>query len=422
MKQKIAIIGGGLSGLSAGVYLAQAGYQVTLFEAAKQLGGRARSITYQNQTLDNGQHICLGAYQSLLDLMDLLKINEEDAFLRLPFEFHLLPHFHLTLTHKRAPWHLIQGIWQAKGINLLERWRLIHIMQWLKKHNYHLTEDQNVLDWLKTHKQTRNLIDAFWTPLCLAALNTPIEIASAQILARVLKESLGTTASSCDLLLPKQDLSQLLPDHAARYIVQHHGEIHTGTRIQSIKYDQKNWYVDHALFNQVIIAVAPHQLAKLTLPTFVETTLAPLQGWSYQAIATLYLQYPPEVQLPHPMQGLINQTAQWIFDRRYTHNQRGLIAVVISAINAKRPSNLLLQQVQDELRTFFQIQSPPLWHKIIIEKRATFSAVAKLIRPLVKEENGLWIAGDYLTPDYPATIESAIKCGKIISQKIREQI
>lgn len=421
MKQKIAIIGGGLSGLSAGVYLTQAGYHVTLFEAAKQLGGRARTITYQNQTLDNGQHICLGAYQSLLDLMRLLKINEETAFLRLPFAFHLFPHFHLALTDKRSPWHLIQGIWQAKGINLLERWRLIRIMQWLKKHNYHLAEDQNVLDWLKAHKQTRNLIDVFWTPLCLAALNTPIEIASAQILARVLKESLGNTASSCDLLLPKQDLSQLLPDHAAHYIMHHHGEIHTGTRIQSIKYDKKGWYVDHALFNQVIIAIAPHQLAKITLPTFVETSLAPLQDWSYQAIATIYLQYPPEVQLPHPMQGLINQTAQWIFDRRYTHSQKGLIAVVISAINAKIPSHLLLQQVQDELRTFFQIQSPPLWHKIIIEKRATFSAVAKLVRPLIEGENGLWLAGDYLTADYPATIESAIKCGKIISQKIREQ-
>ena len=65
----VLIVGGGWSGLAAGVELTRHGVPVTLLEASRQLGGRARAVRFGDSRIDNGQHILLGAYQSVLDLL-----------------------------------------------------------------------------------------------------------------------------------------------------------------------------------------------------------------------------------------------------------------------------------------------------------------------------------------------------------------
>jgi len=56
----VAVVGGGWAGCSAALTLAEAGVPVTLFEASRTLGGRARAVELGRQPLDNGQHILLG--------------------------------------------------------------------------------------------------------------------------------------------------------------------------------------------------------------------------------------------------------------------------------------------------------------------------------------------------------------------------
>ena len=55
-----AIIGGGYAGMAAAVTLAENNIPVTVFESAKQLGGRARAVVQNATQLDNGQHILTG--------------------------------------------------------------------------------------------------------------------------------------------------------------------------------------------------------------------------------------------------------------------------------------------------------------------------------------------------------------------------
>ena len=86
--KKLTIIGAGWSGLACAVAATQAGWQVELFEAANEAGGRARSLdqSFAGVPLDNGQHILLGAYRDTLDLMRTVGVNPDDVLLRLPLD------------------------------------------------------------------------------------------------------------------------------------------------------------------------------------------------------------------------------------------------------------------------------------------------------------------------------------------------
>ena len=61
MPKTAHIIGAGISGLSAAVRLANAGYKVHVHEATQQAGGRCRSYfdAATNLTIDNGNHLLL---------------------------------------------------------------------------------------------------------------------------------------------------------------------------------------------------------------------------------------------------------------------------------------------------------------------------------------------------------------------------
>jgi uncharacterized protein with NAD-binding domain and iron-sulfur cluster len=62
--------------------------------------------------------------------------------------------------------------------------------------------------------------------------------------------------------------------------------------------------------------------------------------------------------------------------------------------------------------------TPARWHKVIREKRATFSAQPGLHRPACETSNPrLFLAGDYTWADYPATLEGAVRSGRRAAQK-----
>ena len=86
ISRSIAVIGGGWAGCTAAVELARAGFKVTLFEAARVLGGRARRIETDRKLLDNGQHILLGAYRETLRVMQLVGVDPAQALLKLPLQ------------------------------------------------------------------------------------------------------------------------------------------------------------------------------------------------------------------------------------------------------------------------------------------------------------------------------------------------
>ena len=402
---KVAVIGGGWAGLAAAVELTAGGAHVTLFDAGQTLGGRARSVSIQGQTLDNGQHILLGAYRETLSLMQRVGVNPEHCLQRLPLTILDNAGFHLALPNLPAPFHLALGLITAKGISTSNKIKAAWWMDQLKRRKFKLPADSTVSAWLDTGNQQGAIRHQLWEPLCLAALNTPAQRASAQIFANVLKDSLGSPhRSDTDFLIPKRPLGELLPEPAKTWLEAHGAKIHLSHRVKNLV----GTAVDDEQFDAVIVAVAPQHAAKL-LPDSNQLT-------QFEPIATVYLQFDQAVQLPFQV---VNLAGQWAIDRG-----NGLIACVLSGHSTGNPAWETLSKAElvnvlcSEL-TAFGICHQPLGHKIIIEKRATFSCQPNLVRPPIKTAHpNVFQIGDHTWAEYPATIEGAVRSGLFAAKQL----
>jgi len=417
----IAIVGGGMAGLAAAVKLTQQGQLVTLFEAAPSLGGRARGLDYKGLRLDNGQHILLGAYHETLSLLALVGVKESTMFTRLPLGLQVInlltgTDFLLKASpHLPAPLHILYGLLTAQGVSMSEKLSAIRFMVSMRLKRFTLKQDQSLGNLLATHHQSPAFIQSLWEPLCLAALNTPLAQASAQIFLNVLRDSFTKKKQDADVLLANTDLSALISEPIATYLRKNGSVVATSTAIERITptsngYSLQTKTAQHQ-FKRVILACGPHQLKNFaeTLPKLSVLT----EHFTYQPITTVYLQYAEDVTLPEPMIGIVNSLGQWVFDRGQIVGQKGLIAVVISAhAPFKQTQAALAEQIAGELKQLFPHLAQPIWHKVITEKRATFNCEYSLKKP----ENttsyaNLYIAGDYTKGDYPATIEGAVRSG-----------
>ena len=407
---KLAVIGAGYAGLAAAVELAAAGRQVEIFEASRVLGGRARAAQIEGFTVDNGQHILVGAYSETLRLMRTVGADPGRLLRRTPLRFEFPGEFMMVAPRLPAPLHTAFALLLAQGLDWREKRAAIRLMRGLQAGNFRVEPEITVAGWLEQNRTPPRQRRFLWEPLCIAALNTPAERASAQVLANVLRDSLAGRREASDMLLPQVNLSALFPEPAAQFVTQHRGMLHSGHRVASLRRAGNAWLIDDTgPFAQVVIAVAPYHLGNL-LPE-----LAPqVAHFDWEPIVTSYFSYPPTVNLPQPMLGVDAGLAQWLFDRGQLCGQRGLIAAVISARgrHLDLPTAELEGGIHEEIARLVPHLPAPLAVQTITEKRATFACVPNLQRPPARTGlPGLWLAGDYVAGDYPATLEGAVRSG-----------
>jgi squalene-associated FAD-dependent desaturase len=421
----VAVIGAGWAGCAAAVELARRGAKVTVYEAARTPGGRARRIDYRGHLLDNGQHILLGAYRDTLRLMRSVGLRPSELLLRLPLQMRYSPHedgMDLVAPRLPAPWHLLVSVLRAKGLSMVDKLSLARFTSAARWMGWQLHVDCTVAELLERFEQNERLTKLMWRPLCIAALNTPPERASAKVFLAVLRDSLGAGRSASDMLLPRVDLSALFPDAALAWVEKHGGIVLTGTHVHAIAQDCDAWIVDagdHQHRYQQVVLATPASHSQ-TLLAEVDTDTSRMLDFDYEAITTCYLQYESSVKLPAPMMALIDDPAaghwgQFVFDRGQLDGmQAGLLSVVISASGMAIASDSLEHSVATQLAKALQMPqlASPLWSKAITEKRATFACVPEMKRPTnATSQRGLWLAGDYTKGEYPATIEGAVRSG-----------
>lgn len=431
----VVIIGAGWSGLAAAVKLTERGYKITLFESAKQAGGRARSVNFNEFNVDNGQHILIGAYIQCLNVMNTVGIDTEKKLKRLPLQLTVIDKTKLILKSPPlpAPLHLLYALLTATGLSFKDKFAGVKFGLYLKKNNYHFKNDISVKDLFKLTKQTDILIKQLWEPLCLATMNTPIETASASVFMTVFKDAFTHKTADADSLLPTTDLSNLFPNAAIEYIEKNGGKVYLKSRVEHIeitndtiksitaKIDNQSTQIDAS---NVIIATAPQNTNKLISenPT-LRTISKNIEQFNYEPIVTIYLQFPEDTKLPRAMTGLSSTLSQWVFDRGNFCQQKGLISVVISSTGEHMAMDdaKLTQTVLGEISVLFEDKPALIDSFVIREKRATFSCNTDInnIRPKNKTNvKGLYLAGDYTDTGYPATLEGAVRSGIAASNLI----
>lgn len=418
LRGRFAVIGGGWAGLAAAVELASSGVEVHLFEAARQLGGRARRVVIDDIALDNGQHILLGAYRDSLAMIRKAGGDPERLLLRIPLELVFPGAFSLRAPRwLPAPLHLLVGLLRAEGLSREEKFAAIRFMTMMQLRGFKLREDSSVRELMQRHVQPANVVRYLWEPLCIAALNTAIADSSARIFLRVLRDSFTQGARDSDLLIPRADLGALFPDLAAATVTAAGGRIRLGEPVEYMLRDGRDWLIagpnGRERYSAVVCALPPWRATGL-LPPELDKTIAQLQALAYEAILTCYLQYPAGTRLPRPMIGLSREISQWAFDRGQLEGPAGLVAVVVSASGKLRglEHDALAEAIDEELRSVVPGLAAPLWHRVISEKRATFRASPNLSRPQAgRLLPGLALAGDYVENGYPATIEGAVRSG-----------
>jgi len=442
MPGDIAIVGAGWAGLSAAVRLTQAGRRVRVFEAAPSAGGRAREARLDfgagPVTLDAGQHLLVGAYRECLDLAQLLHDGVA------PFERHELSlrdtaGLRLHAPRLPAPLHLAAALVGARGLSFGERLATVRLLHGLRKDGWRAQAGETAAQLLRRWRQPETLVDRLWSPLCMAALNTDAEEACAATFANVLRDTLGAARGASDFVLPRSTLDDLLARPACDWLRARGAQLAFGAAVRAIARASDGWRLqldaDRGAATdaaQLVLALPPYAAARLLAPLLGDAaargaSTAELDAFVYDAIVTVYLAWPASARPTLPRWIMLRESrergqhGQWLFDRGRFREQR-IAAVVISArgrLSDLPPAAIadgVARQVADQLGLPL-----PMATRTVTEKRATFRCTPG--RPRVEADHfadvlpGLWLAGDFAWPAYPATLEGAVRSGRAAAER-----
>ena len=422
---RVAVIGAGWAGMAAAVQATRDGHQVTVFDAARTLGGRARAVPGtlpdgREVTLDNGQHILIGAYTDSLRLMRQVGVDPDAALLRLPLTLRFPDGAGLQFPYTAwlpTPLDAFVGIARARSWPLGARWGLLReALRW-QMAGFQCAPALSVAQLCQ--RLAPVVLQELIEPLCVSALNTPAMQASAQVFLRVLQDALFGIQGGSHLLLPRQDLSALFPTAAADWLQQQGGVVRPGTRVTQIQAQGAQWHVNGEPFAAVLLAASASESARLLMeyaPTAPDSIANSMTRWAaeaqtlrYEAITTVYA-WGDSARLTAPMQTLRNSAAapaQFVFDRGQLGGPAGLLAFVVSASDTER--DVLQDQVLVQAQAQLGLALQPV--QTVVEKLATFACTPGLQRPRQDIAPGLLACGDYVAGPYPATLEGAVRSG-----------
>jgi hydroxysqualene dehydroxylase len=440
---KVLVAGAGWAGLACAIELTKAGHHATVLEASRAVGGRARSLNVNmpdgsEATLDNGQHILIGAYSETLRLMREVGVSPEKVLHRIP----LTLRFPATSSADGAKGDALQlpdwkkplikgidvacGVMMAKGWSLLDKFSLLRTAASWRLGGFQCAPQTTVIE-LCQHVSPR-VMQMLIEPLCVSALNTPADRASGQVFLRIMQDSLFASTDSdmgsSNLLLPKADLGTLFPQAAAPWLAQRGCGVRLGHRLTHITSDTNSLSnSEHSAhiscrgepdliekYDAVVIAAPPAEAARIAkLSGYAEWAQA-ADALQHEAITTVYA-HAKDAKLPCPMMALQSgqsEPAQFVFDRGALTGHTGLLAFVVSASqgDAATIEHQVIQQGRQQLG-LSQLQAL----KTITDKRATFACTPGLQRPAAQISKGIVACGDYVDGPYPSTLEGAMRSG-----------
>jgi squalene-associated FAD-dependent desaturase len=434
----VAIIGGGFAGLSAGVALANSGFRVALLESKPALGGRAYSFPDpdSNDFVDNGQHVLMGCYRKTLEFLERIGTRDRLVSQRnLAIEMLDGPDRCATVRTLPLPGPLHMGgaIMGYGHLTVAERARLARAgvrLLHLRRRDRPRLARMTVSEFMDLTKQGERARRCFWYPIAIATLNEDPALASAALLAEVMKRAFFSRRGDSAFLYSKVGLSDLYCEAARNFIEQRDGVVACRAIVESFDLNEQGSIARLRLRDgrnlgaaNFIAAVPPDRLSKM-LPEGASTdpAFAELGDIKSSPIICAHLWLDREVTQA-PFVGFIGTTTQWLFNKRQIFTQRGeghpgYLSFVISGARdlIDHSNDALLDLVVADLHNMIpeSRQAKVLKALVLKEKQATIAAdpASDARRPATTTPiANLFLAGDWIQTGLPATIESAVVSG-----------
>lgn len=412
MKHTIAVVGGGLTGLTSAIRLAEQGYQVHLYEAAPALGGRTRSFydSTMNEWVDNGPHLLIGAYKATQKLLQSVGADENISWqrsLKLSLWDEKRGHFSLSPSPCLPfPLALMAALYRLPEHNVDSLLSLLRIDRSMKRDDL-----PTVKAWMDAVNVSPVLQRDMIEPLCLGIMNEPMESADYNSFASVLREAFASH-DHARLGWFNKPLSEALIKPLEQRLESLGVSIHTRYTIRSIEQTE-----DTCLLQTGQQELGPYQNVVVALPAYARNRLMGIdEPVKTSPISNVHLWFEDDISLPDSLIGGIGTRGQWYFDISSQMEKDGArhICAVISAASCTKEAGdkaALIQNVCEELAMISGVKTlQPMHSKIITEQRATVLVNAEHQRMSV----GMIIDASEapLPGDFPATIEAAVLRGE----------
>ena len=381
---KVAIVGGGLAGLSAALDLVDAGHEVAVYEARPTLGGAVQTLPRREgdpePPPDNGQHIALGCFHEYLRFLD--RIGQGSSVRRLSLELPVLDERGRTATITPSA----RALLRYRHISFGERLGLLKaLVRWDDRPRANTFGEE-----LRARGQSDRAVDRFWDVFIRPALNLRADEASAEAGLFTVRTALLGARSDSDLVLPTKPLGEMHGEAAGRALEAAGATVETGARID----DPESLDAD-----AVVLAVPPTD-SKL----------------DYSPIVSVHLLFDREL-LHTPLAALLGSPAHWIFNRGLlTGTDPRYVTVVSSgapeleALRGRDLVELIAGAVTERLG-----EAELLWSRVSREPHATIA-----VRPGSDEHRlgpetdrpNVVRAGAWTATGWPPTMEGAVRSGR----------
>ena len=440
---RVAVIGGGLAGLSAAAALAERGFRVTVLESRQRLGGRAGSFAdpATGQLVDACQHVSMGCCTNLAHFFNTIGTG------------HLLapqPKLHFITPDRRrsifkadpwpAPFHLGRALFGAHYLTPLEKLRVARGM--LALFARRPDDDPPLFDWLLAHGQTRRTIDRFWGVVLVSALNESVERLGLKYARKVFVEGFLRHRDGFVVHIPTVPLGELYGPPLRDWFTRHGVEIRENAGVRQVVFSPSplgggvgerskvshlllrdgttlsaDWYVLAVPFDR-ILDLLPAELVEH------EPYFGNVRHLSPSPITSVHLWFDrPVLHLPHAV--LVGCAGQWVFNRGEVAPGEFYLQVVVSASGELKSLGReeIERRIALEMRQLFPSVAGAklLRTKVVTEHAATFSAVPGVDRWRPTQASpvaNLALAGDWTATGWPATMEGAVRSGYLAAEAI----
>ena len=410
MKPTITIIGAGISGLTAAVYLHQKNYNVQILEATDRVGGRIKTDCIDGFRLDRGFQVLLTDYPETKALLNYKKLNLKPF---LPGATVLYDGGQFDIADPfRRPTALLSTLFAPVGTlkDKIQTFWLKHKLVRILNTAIFKQPETDTYSQLKKYGFSQKMIDRFYKPFFSGIFLENELTTSSNMFDFVMKQFSSGDAAIPELgmeEIPKQ-LAAMLPENSIQF----------KTKVTSIE--------NNTIYLEDGSQIVPDKIIIATEATSLAGNYIPKQKQQTHSVTNIYFE---ATKAPTSKSIVILNAAtnkKWVnnltvmsnISSKYAPTGKVLLSVSYNGI-PEIDDTLLAENMKEELKQWYGNQVDD-W-KLLKTYRIQYalpnqdSVCDELTKTDVQINENLYICGDHLMN---GSINAAMKSGRLVAELI----